>query len=278
MKLPRHVALATLHGKAAAISPPLRLIGVEIVTAPVDTDRFGTFSGEVPRPGTMEFAARAKALAAIAETGLPVGLASEGAYGPHPVVPFLAQGRELLLWHEAETGREIVEWRRDDRPSYDSTVVSDLPEAVAFMDRIDWPGAALVVSPFGLPRAVTAKGIVDRVTLAAAVEQALDASPQRKAILSVDMRAHLNPRRMAVIGELAQQLASRLSTLCPNCKAGGWGLVRQEIGLPCAECGTATGLVRYRVTGCTSCGTEEMLPPIDGRTVADCAYCPICNP
>ncbi|MFN3643615.1 MAG: hypothetical protein ACK4TB_11940 [Gemmobacter sp.] len=45
-------------------------------------------------------AARAKALAAIAATGLPVGLASDGACGARPVMPFLPQGRELLPWRD----------------------------------------------------------------------------------------------------------------------------------------------------------------------------------
>lgn len=132
--LPSRVALGTMHGKAAVIAPPLSALGIGVVVPEaLDTDRFGTFSGEVARVGTMEQAARAKARAAVAMTGLPVGIASEGAYGPHPVVPFLALAQEMILWHEAATGREIVEVQRDDRPAYDNALLSGVDEVVGFL-------------------------------------------------------------------------------------------------------------------------------------------------
>jgi len=79
MTLPDRAALGTMHGKAAAIVPPLARLGITLVVPKrLDTDRFGTFTAEVPRKGTMDDAARTKARAAIAATGLPVGIASEG--------------------------------------------------------------------------------------------------------------------------------------------------------------------------------------------------------
>ena len=111
--LPDRVALGTMHGKEAVIAPPLAALGVTVVLAEVETDRFGTFSGEVARTGSMIEAARAKAQAAIAATGLPVGLASEGAYGPHPHFSFLPFGRELLVWLDIRTGQEVVEMTTD---------------------------------------------------------------------------------------------------------------------------------------------------------------------
>ena len=81
MTLPDRAALGTMHGKAAAIAPPLARLGITLVVPEgLDNDRFGTFTAEVPREGTMEYAARAKARSAIAATGSSVGIASEGAY------------------------------------------------------------------------------------------------------------------------------------------------------------------------------------------------------
>ena len=108
MTLPTRAALCTLHGKEAALAPPLSALGITLIRPEIDTDRFGTFTAETPRFGTMAEAARAKAKAAISATGLPVGIGSEDAYGPHPKISFLPLGRELLLWHEGETGREII--------------------------------------------------------------------------------------------------------------------------------------------------------------------------
>ena len=42
--------------------------------------------------------------------------------------------------------------------------------------------------------------------------------------IETDMRAHLNPRRQAVIRRAAQRLADRLSQYCPACQAPGYGI------------------------------------------------------
>ncbi|NHB77752.1 hypothetical protein [Rhodobacter calidifons] len=68
MSLPGRVALGTMHGKAAAIAPPLARLGIAVVVPEgLDTDRFGTFTGEVPRAGGMVEAARAKALSTMTQ-------------------------------------------------------------------------------------------------------------------------------------------------------------------------------------------------------------------
>lgn len=276
--LPPRVALGTMHGKAAVIAPPFSALGVVIeVPEGLDTDRFGTFSGEVARVGTMEQAARAKARAAIDQTGLRVGLASEGAYGPHPVVPFLAIGQEMLLWHEADTGREIVEMLRDDRPTYDQALVASVEEARSFLARIAFPLVAVVVATEGASRPV-AKGLTDPRVVEEAVAEAIARSESGRARLVTDMRAHLNPRRMDVIGDLARRLAARLACPCPACGAPGWGRLRLEAGLPCGDCGTATGLIRDEILGCTACGAEAAQSFPGAADWADPGHCPICNP
>jgi hypothetical protein len=279
LTLPSKVALGTMHGKAVALAPPLSRIGIALVVPEsFDTDRFGTFSGEVPRHGTMEEAARAKALAAARATGLPVGLASEGAYGPHPVVPFLAFGVELLLWHDTRTGHEVTERLTDDAPAYDRIEVASPDDLAPFLARIRFPETALVVSAAGQGGAPVAKGITDPAALTVAVATALTQSPQGRAILQTDMRAHLNPRRMQTIARLAERFATRIAQACPSCAAPGWGLLHTETGLPCADCGTPTALVQAEIHVCTACGRTESKPRRDGRASAEPANCPMCNP
>ena len=118
----RRAAIATMHGKERVIGPILkRWFGMEIETAEgVDTDALGTFTGEIPRLGDMRDAARAKARLAIERTGVAIGLGSEGAFGPHPVAPFLASGLEVLLLLDVETNLEIVAQRRT-ATNYDSS-------------------------------------------------------------------------------------------------------------------------------------------------------------
>lgn len=261
-----------MHGKEAAIAPPLAALGITVECAVIDTDRFGTFAGDVAREGSMVDAARAKARAAAEATGLPVALASEGGYGPHPFVPFLPMGQEVLLWLDTRTGQEIVEGVTDSEPSYDQQSVGSMAEAEGFLSRTGFPDTAVIVQAAAKMPPV-AKGIRDRATLEDAIRVALDATGS--AFLQTDMRAHMNPRRMSVIGGLAGRLAQRLSTPCPACAAAGFGRLRSEAGLPCRDCGTATGLIAAEIHGCTACGHEAALPRAG---VADPAHCPYCNP
>jgi hypothetical protein len=279
MKLPPRIALGTMHGKEAAIAPPLARLGIELVVpAGFDTDRFGTFTGEIARAGNMEDAARAKARAAIAATGLPVGIASEGAYGPNPAIPILPLGVEILLWRNEETGHEIIVRMSDDTPCFDSVLVHSPHEAVPFLERIGFPQTAVIVRPQGCETLPMAKGLQDSRAVAEAIIRAAMVSPDHSVLVQTDMRAHLNPRRMATIATLAERLAARLETPCPACDSPGWGVLRAEPGLPCGWCDGPTTLARGEVHGCTACGHEAFEARRDGLFSADPAHCANCNP
>lgn len=78
----RFASLGTMQGKELALAPPLRQqLGIGPAVGQIDTDRFGTFTGKIPRIGTMRNTAIGKARAAMAATGLPFGLASVGSFG-----------------------------------------------------------------------------------------------------------------------------------------------------------------------------------------------------
>lgn len=272
LTLPRRVALGTMHGKEAAIAPPLAALGIALTRAVIDTDRFGTFSSEVTRTGTMLDAARAKARAAAEATGLPVAIASEGAYGPHPHMPFLPLGQEILLWLDTRSGREIVEHVTDPATNYDQCHARTLPEAESFLTRIGFPATAVIVAPT-MGAVPVAKGLRDPQALAEAM--ALASATSGRAFLQTDMRAHMNPHRIAVIAGLARRLAARLATPCPDCTAAGFGRDGTEPGLPCGDCGTPTALVAADLLCCTACGFHTRQPR-SGQ--ADPAHCPHCNP
>jgi len=279
MTLPARAALGTMHHKAAAIEPPLARLGITLaVPEGLDTDRFGTFTAETPRAGTIEDAARAKARAAIAATGLSVGIGSEGAYGPHPLLQFLPIGREVLLWRNEETGQEVIERLTDEAPCFDHLTVFSADEATSFLARVGFPRTAVIVAKTGPGAPPLAKGLRERNAVDDAIRRALRLSVQGGAFLQTDMRAHLNPRRMETIGRLAERLAARLGTPCPACAAPGWGLLRAETGLPCAWCNGPTLLVKSEVHGCTLCKHEANRPRPNGPGTADPGHCPACNP
>jgi hypothetical protein len=96
--------------------------------------------------------------------------------------------------------------------------------------------------------------------------------------IDADLRAHMNPTRLAALGRLGQRLAERLATPCPGCSAPGFGRVDARLGLPCEQCGEATDLVRAEIHGCGVCGHREDRPRADGLMAADAGHCPECNP
>ena len=262
-------ALATQHGKLRALAPPLaRRLGLIVSAVAVDTDAFGTFTGTTVRTGTAVQAAVAKARAGMAASGLALGLASEGSFGPHPWLPFGTAGVETLAFIDVQRGLELTLSALSRRTNFAHHDVIGGGDIAAFLARIGFPAHALVVKdPHGT---VLATGVQDMDALSAL------AWPGNR--LETDMRAHLNPTRMAAIRALAGRLAARLAALCPDCGTPGWGQIDVERGLPCSSCGQPTQGVISIINGCGVCHHRETRPRPDGVTAASPASCDWCNP
>lgn len=267
----RQLALATQHAKERAIAPAFEIhLGLRLVVpARLDTDSLGTFTGERPRPAPMHETARRKARMGMSAAGLPLGVASEGSFGPHPSVPFLAAGHEVMIFIDAERELEVIEEQISPETNFAAIDVTADADIDGFLRRIGFPAHAVILrADTGLVKAITSRSQLDDALQAAT-------GPTR---LEADMRAHLNPTRLGEIGRLADKLARRIATPCPACEAPGFGVVRAERGLPCAECGTPTDLVNTLIAGCLRCGHESRLPRPDGQVSATASHCPECNP
>lgn len=276
-----HAVLATMHGKEAAIAPVLQSrLGLTIRTAPhLDTDALGTFTGEIPRAGTIREAAVAKARLGMEATGLPIGLASEGSYGPHPHIPCVPGGVELMVMVDDTRGIVVAEHLIDDAPTFAHIFAKDGDDITPFLARIGCPDHALVVKPAeGNGDGPIIKGVSTEDELDLAIASCRVNSSDGRALVQTDMRAHMNPARMATLVRLASALAERLSSLCPACDAPGYGQVDVEAGLPCEWCGAPSVMVRHRVLGCVACAHRENRPRADGKTHAGPGHCPQCNP
>ncbi len=277
----RVAVLATMHGKEAAFAPVLAdRLGVDtIVPEGIDTDALGTFTGEIARQGTVEDAARAKAALGLSRTGGDLALANEGAYGPHPQIPFVPLGVEVVAWVDKRIGLTLVESLYDETPVYDHLVLGPDEDPGSFLARIGFPAQKVIVCADDDAVSDTVmKGIGSVEQLGAALAKVRRLSTDGKAFVQTDMRAHCNPRRMKTLGRLAQKLASRLVTTCPGCAAPGFGRVGVKMGLPCAWCGRPTIMVRAERWGCGVCGLVETRPRGDGLTEGDPGACPRCNP
>lgn len=277
----RTVVLTTKHGKERSVARPFRsAMGVTVkVAVDIDTDTLGTFTGEIARVGTPREVAISKARLGLSSTGGKLGLASEGSFGPHPQIPWLAVDHELLAFVDQELGIEVIESLVTDKTNFGHCRAGHVDELEQFLRRSLFPSHALIVRPNdGIKPGFLFKEIVDGHVLASAVSLCSSASADRLALVETDMRAHMNPTRRSVIRKAAFKLARRLLGLCPACGAPGWGQTGTEIGLPCAVCGEPTELVRHEIFGCAYCHHCAAQARSDGQLVADEAQCPLCNP
>ena len=296
------MALGTMHAKERAISKPFaRILRADLVVpGGIDTDAFGTFTGEIERFGTMLDAARAKARAAMTQTGLRLGLASEGSYGPHPYLPFIPGGTEVVLFIDDERDLEVREAVVVTRTNYDSVICTPDDDLGGPLLRMRFPSHAVTVRPntvqieeanqgnaiAGIAPDLTTslsgrplfKGVQDREAVARAVEICALASADGRALLVPDMRAHLNPTRMVMIRVAARKLAKRIASLCPRCKTPGFGIVDVARGLPCADCGEPTQLAVAEIYRCAACAFEASKPLWEVGQRASPVQCEFCNP
>ncbi len=283
----REVALASRHGKERSIARPFRAgLGCRLRLAEgFDTDSLGTFSGEVPRPAGPEQTCRLKAEAGMAETGLTLGLASEGSFGPHPLVPLLPVGEEWMTFVDRDNGLVIREHLLARRTNFSHRRLgagTAGEELEPWLRAVGFPSHALMVRPNRVGSSAAGggveRGIREPALLLAALRRAAAASGDGLALVETDMRAHFNPTRMAAIRALAFRLVRRIGRLCPACGAPGWGVVDTIAGLPCDWCGAPTELVKIERHGCVACPHQEDRPRRDGLRRADPGQCPLCNP
>lgn len=268
---------ATQHEKEKIFQRPVvKALGLTLcVPKTIDTDQFGTFSGEIPRTGTMLDALNAKANLGMELTGLTLAFASEGSFGPHPQNPFFPADREIALFIDKERDISIHEQVLSYQTNYASLDLTEnfsAAELHSFLERIRFPEHAIILKQFINGQLTIHKGIQQYDQLLAQLKI------QPVATIETDMRAHLNPLRRRVICELAFKLVRRILSACPSCQLPGWGLVGAEAGLRCADCGASTQLVKHEIFGCGKCMYREARPAAHGLTEADPQYCDFCNP
>ena len=286
------VALATRHGKERVIARALRWgLGAELLhVQSVDTDVLGSFCGQVRRQGSALQACLAKAEVALELGGTLCAIASEGSFGPHPHLPFLAAGLECVVFLDRRLGLTISEQGLARRTNFAHRLVeppgSTGPDAdfLRWLKQVGFPSHALMVRP--APGSAcqpelagpVEKGLHQWELLQSAIQRAAAASADGLALVETDMRAHCNPTRMAAIREVVFRLVRRLATPCPACHTPGWGLVDQRPGLPCGGCGRPTAWLLAQVWGCQRCDHRQEKPRPDGLLRADPGHCQWCNP
>ena len=283
------VAFATKHHKGELVSEALAAVGLAVREVAVDTDRFGTFTRTIPRAGDQREAARRKCETAFdCDPSARWALASEGAFGPWPSLPWIAQGRELLLLRSRD-GAEIAALDVTLETAFAHATVTSLDESRELAERVGFPEQALFVATPPSVRALPPEGsalgssiedaLVDAVSidtwdeLLRAVEARFAAG--EPVWLESDLRAHRSPLRRQSLRRAATRLAEAFAARCPSCAHPGFVVQRFAGQAPCEACDGPTDLPRFAYRRCPACGVEA--EELAHRAVP-AASCPYCNP
>lgn len=276
-RLPRRAALATRHGKERWIAPALAELGLVCVVADVDTDAFGTFSGERPRRLGPEATVLAKAAAALAaDPAAGWGVATEGSFAPHPEAPWITLHEELVALVARDRTEEVI-GRASRFASVRQARVTSPDEAVRVALGWGFPEHGVLVVAGGLDRPAPTRGVEKEARTPEALREACARLGGPDGVwLTSDLRAHRHPPRGEGLAAACEDLLARARESCPGCGRAGFGLVALVPGRRCGDCGTPTDAPRARREGCRHC-EQVRITPIPGPP-ADPGRCPRCNP
>lgn len=274
----RELVIATMHGKESVIAPLLEEnLGVKVmVPKGINTDYFGTFSGEIERYDDPVETARKKCQAAASLLNAGLVLASEGSFGPHPAFFFTPADDELLLLMDFENRLEVKVRELSTQTNFGGCSLKSLAEVEEFALKSLFPAHGLIVRKSRNSMDEMTKGIHDWIRLNGACEKIIDGYGE--VYVETDMRAMHNPSRMKVIESATSRLVATLKRNCPACGTPGFDITGFKDGLLCEHCGMPTRSILSHSYGCQKCGYEEDFMFPKGKMNESPMFCDYCNP
>jgi predicted nucleic-acid-binding Zn-ribbon protein len=273
----KEVLVATNHAKEKVIAP-LFLNNLKVVVKALpflDTDQFGTYSGEVERTLTPVQAALAKCKLAIKEHGGQMAIATEGSFGSHPASFFVRAHEEVIVLYDATNHTKFMAKQLTTDTNYCSAEVNDDVELSCFAANVGFPDHGLIVKhpklEFGVVKGINCPDKLESIC-------APLFRSEIPVLVETDMRAMYNPTRMKVISQVTQKLIDKLLSPCPKCNNPGFSDTSIEPGLPCKACKTPTKSAKNIISTCPLCGYSEHRARPDKAEFEDPMYCDSCNP
>ena len=272
------VYFGTKHQKDRALRQALDSIGLKCEVVAVDTDKFGTFSGELERQGSVRETLRKKIEAVyLARPEARFTLASEGSFGPHPLIGLVQSDHEALLLVDRMLQIEIYVEEISTATNMGEIEIAFEDNFYAFLEETGFPDHGIIVKPKG-NSLVVLKDFRNKTALEQAIAEAFLLSPEKKVILSSDMRACFNPTRLKVIENTGLKLVKALTSFCPKCNIPGFAVTKWIPGLPCEECSLPTAVTKEVVWSCIKCDCSERKARPDGLLSISAYNCQFCNP
>ena len=273
----RTLVIATQHKKEKAIAPLMEQAFSLRCTIPenLNTDVFGTFSGEVERIHDPLETARLKGREAARLTGADLVLSSEGSFGPHPQLFFIPFNQELILLQDFKNNFEIWITESSTETNYASAEIERVEALHNFMRSTGFPQHAIILKDRAINFNACYKGLNNETELFRAFEKLI--SDFGRVYAETDMRAMHNPKRMSVIEQATEKLITRMLNVCTGCGLPGFGIVHYEGGLPCSACQIPTALPLKKILKCHHCA-YEVIESFPSGNWADPGHCEVCNP
>lgn len=271
------VSCLTQHGKVALIAPTLEpALGCHIVqTSGYDTDLLGTFTGDVPRLEGQIDTARTKARIGMNLSGLPIGLASEGAFGVDPFGGLMPWNIEVLIWLDDQAKLEVVGIAQGPARHLQRTIES-IDALETFALEAGFPDHHLVLRPEGPTDTRIRKGLHRWDALRDAFLECQREARNPCVHVEHDLRAFCNPTRQNMIRQAAADLLKKIQSCCPRCSSPGFAIAGHTPGLPCRWCQHPTRLAQSFRWTCPACQHSREEP--NPATRAEPDWCDRCNP
>jgi hypothetical protein len=274
----RRLLIVTQHQKEKVIAPILeKSLGLKcIVSTNINTDTFGTFSGEINRKDEAIVTLRNKCLTGINNSEFDLAVASEGSFGPHPSLFFVPANEEYMILIDQKNDLEIVVKDLSLETNYNGQYINNLNDLYEFAEASKFPNHALILKNSKDDFSDISKGILDYDYLKEKFESLILKYGQ--AFVETDMRAMYNPSRMLIIEKVTKKLVDALLSLCPTCKSPGFVVTEIKTGLPCRICNEPTSSIISKILECKKCNykKEELYP--DQKFYEKPDFCNFCNP
>ena len=275
----RHITIATKHGKEIALAPLVSTLlqAIPITCNTIDTDQFGTFTGETARTGSPVDALRAKTKLAQDITGHRRFIVSEGSFGAHPSVPFITANEEWLLYTDLDLQHEVLVRSISTETNYERQEVKTIDDLKAFISDKDFPEDGLILIA---KEQQTILDVIIDFQNEEALFSAFNKLKERfqRIEIQTDMRAHKNRLRMKHIESTGRKLIERMLSACPECHFPGFGITELEKGLPCRYCQSPTNDILAAYQECSNCHFNSRIMYPNDRRFADPGTCNFCNP
>ena len=230
----RKLLIAAMHEKEKTIAPLLeKELGVQCFVAEnLDTDILGTFTGEVERKDDPVTTARNKCLMVMELNDCNLAVASEGSFGPHPLIFFAHSDDEMLLFIDKKNDLEIIVRELTTETNFNGDEIKSEKELKEFVKKVKFPTHGLIVRKEKEDFTEIIKGITDWEKLNITFHHFI--KKYGVAYIETDMRAMYNPIRMQAIERATKKLVDKINSCCPQCNTPGFGVTDGKRRLPCS--------------------------------------------